>query len=105
MRRADSELRILALDPSTKGLGFAVMEGSDHLIDWGLKIVRGDKNRESLKQVALLIGCYSPDVILVEDHEHESSGRGLRVRHLLKAILVLASKRKVKARRVCRAAV
>jgi hypothetical protein len=105
MSRAESELRVLALDPSIKGLGFAVMEGSDHLIDWGLKIVRGDKNRECLKQVAGLIGLYSPDVILVEDHEHGSSRRGLRVRHLLKSILVLASKKKVRVRRVSRSAV
>lgn len=105
MRQAATELRVLALDPSTKGVGFAVMEGSEHLIDWGVKIVSRDKNRECLKQAEELIGLYRPDVLVIEDHEHKSSHRSLRVRILLKAILVLASKEKVKARRVSRSAV
>ena len=31
--------RIIAIDPTTKGFGFAVMEGPEDLIDWGIKEV------------------------------------------------------------------
>jgi Holliday junction resolvasome RuvABC endonuclease subunit len=104
MMRAATELRVLALDPSTKGIGFAVMEGTEHLIDWGVKIVGREKNRECLRQAAELIRRYTPDVLVIEDHEHKSSRRSLRVRMLLKAILVLASKEEVKAQSVSRSA-
>lgn len=100
---ADS--RVLAIEPSTKGFGFAVMEGPEQLIDWGLKVVRGDKNSECLKKVAQLIDRYSPDLIVTEDYRHKNSRRSRRVRRLLKAILALASKKKVRGRSVSRAAV
>lgn len=105
--RSSSETfeRVLAIDPSTRGFGFAVMEGPEQLVDWGVKGVKGDKNRESLKRTIQLIERYRPDVIVVEDCQHKSSRRSLRVRHLLKAILVLASRKKVRVRRVSRSAV
>ena len=97
--------RVLAIDPSTRGLGFAVMEGPDQLIDWGIKVVKGDKNGESLKRVIQLIERYHPDVIVVEDYQHKRSRRTPRVRHLLKAISVFASSKKVRVRKVSRSAI
>ncbi len=59
--------RVLAIDPTTKGFGFAVMEGPEKLIDWGVKGVRGSKNSECLRLISGLIDQYQPDVIVVED--------------------------------------
>lgn len=97
--------RVLAIDPSTRGFGFVVMEGSERLVNWGIREVKGDKNRESLKRVAQMIERYQPDVVVVEDYKHESSCRSPRVRNLLKEILVCASRTGTRARRVSRSAV
>ena len=45
------EIRVLAIDPSMRGFGFAVLEGPDRLID-------DDKDRRSLKLIADLIDQY-----------------------------------------------
>lgn len=97
--------RVLAIDPSIRGFGFAVLEGPARLIDWGTKGAKGDKNRESLKHVAELIERYRPDVVIIEDHLHKSARRRARVRHLLKAIVVVATRRKLRVRTVSRSAV
>lgn len=34
--------RVLAIDPNSRGFGFAVLEGPDRLIDWGVVHVRAD---------------------------------------------------------------
>ena len=36
--------RILAIAPSSRGFGFAVLEGQEKLVDWGVKSIKGDKN-------------------------------------------------------------
>jgi Holliday junction resolvasome RuvABC endonuclease subunit len=106
MRYCSTKIRrVLAIDPSTSGFSFAVMEGPEELIDWGIKAVKGDKNRESLKRVIQLIERYHPDVIVVEDYQHKSSRRSRRVRHLLKAIVAFASRKNLRVRRVSRSAV
>jgi len=35
--RKENERRVLAVDPLSRGVGFAVLEGNDNLIDWGIK--------------------------------------------------------------------
>ena len=74
------EKRVLAIDPTTKGFGFAVMEGPERLIDWGVKGVKRSEKKRSLKLVADLIDQYQPDVILVEDCLGKGSRRCQRVR-------------------------
>jgi hypothetical protein len=46
--------RILAIAPSTRGFGFAVLEGEASLVDWGVKTAKGDKNKQSLAKVEKL---------------------------------------------------
>ena len=36
--------RVLAIQPTTRGFGFAVFEGPQEPIDWGVKEVRKNKN-------------------------------------------------------------
>jgi len=48
-RAYTKDIRVLAIDPSTRGFGFAVLEGPDRLIDWGVKETKVDKNRRSLE--------------------------------------------------------
>lgn len=96
------EIRVLAIAPSTRGFGFAVLEGAGRLIDWGTKSARRDKNRECLRKVGELIDCYQPAALVVEDCAAQDSRRCDRVRRLIDAILNLAVERKIRTRRFSR---
>lgn len=87
--------RILAIAPSTRGFGFAVMEGQDTLVDWGVKTVDGDKNVQSLAKVEKLIAHYQPGVLVLEDASAKGSRRSQRIRKLCQQIIKLAATRKV----------
>jgi Holliday junction resolvasome RuvABC endonuclease subunit len=96
------EKRVLAIDPATRGFGFAILEGPDRLIDWGVKETKSDKNRSALKSVADLIGRYQPTVIIVEDYEAKGSRRCGRVGELINAVSKLAGQRKIRLKTVSR---
>ena len=76
--------RILAIAPNSCGFGFAVLEGSERLIDWRVVQVREDKHQRALIRIATLREHYKPDVVVTEDPE--TSRRSKRVRMLLAAI-------------------
>ena len=95
--------RVLAIDPSTRGFGFAVIEGRHRLIDWGVKETRTDKRRRALVLVAELIELYQPAVLVVEDYRGKGSRRCGRVQRLIDDTAKLALKKKVKVRRFSRA--
>lgn len=87
--------RILAIAPSTRGFGFAVIEGQETLVDWGVKTVKGDKNVQSLAKVEKLIAHYQPGVLILEDALAKNSRRSLRIRKLCQQIIKMAVTRKV----------
>jgi hypothetical protein len=92
--------RVLAIDPTSKGFGFAILEGPDTLVDWGVKHATG--NRECLQQAAALIGRYQPEVVVVERTDAAGCLRRLRARHLIEDLLALARERELRARRISR---
>jgi len=89
--------RILAIDPTTRGFGFAVLEGPMSLVDWGVKEAKGktNKNERSLNLIEDLIIHYRPDVIVVEDYDGQDSRRCPRVAGLIRRVAQLAGKRKI----------
>jgi Holliday junction resolvasome RuvABC endonuclease subunit len=92
------EKRVVAIDPTTKGYGFAVMEGPERLIDWGVKGVKNNKNENYLEPIADLINQYQPDVLVVEDFAGRGSRRCKRVQELITRIIKLGSEKKVHIR-------
>src|SRR6266702_597925 len=104
-RAYTKDIRMLAVDPSTRGFGFAVLEGPNRLIDWGVKETKTNKNVKSLKLIDDLIDRYQPSVIVVEDYEGKGSHRCRRVRELIEDISKLAAKRQIKVRSFSRAKV
>lgn len=88
------QFRILAIAPSTRGFGFAVLEGQETLVDWGVKSVKGDKNKQTLAKVKALIAHYQPGVLVLQDTKH--SRRALRIRTLSRRIISMGATRKVK---------
>ena len=106
MNRTHTEQRrVLAIDPTTKGFGFVILEGPESLIDWGVKEVRDNKDVRCLQQVADLIRRYEPDVIVAEDYAAKGCRRCPRVRALIRGILKRAAEKKVKTRCFSRRAV
>src|SRR6266508_1886392 len=93
------DIRVLAIDPSTRGFGFAVLEGPNLLIDWGVKETKNDKNRRSLKLISELIEQYEPAVLVLEDYAGKGSRRCRRVAELIDEIFDLAMQRKVRVKK------
>ncbi len=87
--------RILGIALSTRGLGFALLEGQNILADWGLKAIDGDKNNGSIARVREMIEHYEPDVLVLEDTSIKPFRRSTRIRMLTKRIIFRAEKRNV----------
>lgn len=73
--------RVLALAPTARGIGFAVLEPCEKLAAWGVKSVTGDKNASSLEKIRALIVQYRPESVAVEDFDSNPL-RSKRVRAL-----------------------
>jgi Holliday junction resolvasome RuvABC endonuclease subunit len=97
--------RVLAIDPTSRGFGFVLLEGPHRLIDWGVAHARVDKHRRCLARVANLIAHYEPEVIVLEDGAGRGSRRCARVRQLLQDIQRLATARNIATRSFSRSKV
>jgi Holliday junction resolvasome RuvABC endonuclease subunit len=92
------EKRVLAIDPTSRGFGFAVLEGPRKLIDWGVKQLRKEKTARSILQSKELMARYCPDVVVVEDWQGRGSRRCLRIGNLIRAIRTMAERRRISTR-------
>jgi Holliday junction resolvasome RuvABC endonuclease subunit len=86
MARDHSDKLVLAIAPTTRGFGYAVFESLRSPVDWGVKEVRTDKNRQALKRAGELFATFRPTSVVVEDWEAEGARRELRICALLQAI-------------------
>jgi Holliday junction resolvasome RuvABC endonuclease subunit len=101
-RAYTKEICVLAIDPSTRGFGFALLEGPNRLIDWGVKETKKNKTARTLKLIDDLIDVYLPSVIVVEDYAGKGSRRCRRIQGLINDISKLASKKKVRVKSFAR---
>jgi Holliday junction resolvasome RuvABC endonuclease subunit len=102
MSDTSKEVRVLAIDPTTRGFAFAVMEGPHRLIDWGVKSVRPAKEDRCLAGVAAQIQFFAPMVLVLENTTGRGSRRCARVRRLIEAIRVAAGEAGMRTRLVSR---
>lgn len=77
--------RILTIDPTSRGFGYAVLEGAGRLIAWGVRA--GGQTDVVLRKLHELIGLYRPEVLVVEDCATPKARRRARVRNLLDTIV------------------
>ena len=76
--------RVLAIDLSTRGFGFIVLEGPTVAVDWGTRQVnRVDKAGSTIAKVGDLINVYRPHVLVLEDTAAPRSRRCERVAALV----------------------
>jgi len=78
--------RILAIDPFSRGVGFAVFEKNIGLMDWGLKSTGRADNRKAVTVIEELIDRFKPDLLALEDWEATGARRCQRVEILLNLI-------------------
>ena len=67
MRDYQQHLRILAIDPTSKGFGFVVLENVDRLVDWGVARVWASSDMELLARVDATIARYRPKLLVVPE--------------------------------------
>jgi len=84
--RVEDQRRVLAIDPFSRGVGFAVLEGDDALVDWGIRSTGRADNERSARVIHKLITRLRPDVLVFEDWDSDASRRCGRVELLLKRI-------------------
>ena len=96
MNHHPQQFRLLALALTSRGLGYAVLEGEESLIESGHASVRnGDKNTQCLAKVEKLFALYQPEAIILEDVEAKGSRRHPRIKTLHRGLGSLAKKRKL----------
>jgi hypothetical protein len=95
---------ILAIDPTSRGLAFAVLEAPAFLVDWGERIVPA-KSGGLLLKVDELLSRYKPTLVVIEDLAVPGSRRRKRARKEIRSIELLALKRGFPAERISRLAV
>jgi hypothetical protein len=94
--------RVLSIDPSCRGFGFAVFEGSRTLLDWGVARVWGKGGHAFLARIDAMIDRYQPVVIVLG---RRRSRRGVRAERQVLLIGNLASSRRIPVRFVSQEAV
>jgi Holliday junction resolvasome RuvABC endonuclease subunit len=99
-RLQSRNLRVLAIAPSTRGFGFAVLEGEETLVDWGATEVKHEKNPETLAKVERLVVHYQPDVLVLPDAFIKNSRRSSRIKSLCQEIATFAETGKIKVKTI-----
>jgi Holliday junction resolvasome RuvABC endonuclease subunit len=99
-----SHFRILALCPSPRGLGFAVLETGEKLVDWGVRSGKRDKRERTVAHFQELVSVYRPGIIVGESFS-ERSRRSPRSLELSQEIKLLAERAGIKVASFSRARV
>ena len=95
--------RIIAIDPTHRGFGYAVFEGLDSLINWGVAHVGMSDNKACLKRIRVFFSEYEPDILVLEDPAGRGSRRCERVKRLLAQTELYAKAKGIKVQRFSRA--
>lgn len=92
---------LLAIDPTSRGFAFAVLEAPAFLVDWGSRTIR-DESGGLVRKVDELLSRYQPDVLVLEDLAADGARRRKRARREIGSIERRALKRGVRVERVSR---
>ncbi len=88
--------RLLTIALSSRGLGYAVLEGEKFLVEYGNTSVKGDKNRQCLVKMEKLIALYRPDALVLQNATAKGSHRAPRIKTLNQQAIEAARKHRLK---------
>jgi hypothetical protein len=92
---------LLAIDPTSRGFAFVVLEAPAFLVDWGSKSATTGSD-SLVRKVDALLSRYQPNVLLLEDLAADGARRRKRARREIGSIERRALKRGVRVERVSR---
>ena len=96
MNQISKNSRILAISLSTRGFGYAVIEGSNMIVEYGKKRIYGDKNAGSLAGIEKMIARYQPSLLVLQDVKAKGTRRDKRIKRLHQKVVTLAAEHKTK---------
>jgi Holliday junction resolvasome RuvABC endonuclease subunit len=94
MAYAKEDYCVLAIAPSSRGFGFAILDGGKRLVDWAGKSVKSNKNDSCMRKIKQLIDRYLPQMIVLPDTFARGSRRAPRIQLLCKEVSEYGAKRK-----------
>jgi hypothetical protein len=103
MKKRDTPTRVLAIDPTSRGFGFIILEGPRLVVDWGVKSGRADsieREQQLLRRVGDLMHQYRPHVVISEKMGAPGSRRCGRVRLFIAAMENMAVWQQMAVRRI-----
>ena len=87
----------MAVSFSSRGFGYAVIEGKNMLVDFGKKRIEGDKNMGSMAAVEKVMARNRPDCLVLEDvNRAKGTRRVARIKALHKKVIALAKERHIR---------
>lgn len=100
-----SSPRILAIDPTSRGFGFVILEADKQLLDWGaVSLVGQNRNTRCLTYITRLLVRYHPDLLVTEDMQAAGCRRRKRVRELAADLASLCASQYIPMRSISRLA-
>jgi len=91
-------VRVLAIAPLSRGLGYAVMEGPDKLVACGNKAILRHKNVGALAWVKKFVQFFQPEVLVLPDVNATDTRRAARIKTLHRNIVTWAKQQQLKVR-------
>ena len=78
--------RVLGFHPSAHGFGWVVFDGLFKPLDWGLVSARADKNATCLRRLEALLNRFTPETLVLEAFDRQTSRRARRITQLCLAV-------------------
>ena len=91
-------VRILAIAPTSRGFGYAVMEGPGRLIGFGNKSILQNKNARTLVWAERFIRRYEPSMLALPDVNAADARRARRIKQLHRQLVALAKAQRLKVK-------
>src|ERR1035441_8687625 len=94
--------RVIAIDLHPLSFGYAMFEGPEEVLDWGIKSFRHGANAVKVPQnakLALLLDHYGPVIVVIKEP------RTARLKNIARAITSLAQYHGIPVRRISGASV
>lgn len=96
----NKSIRILAIAPTSRGFGYAVMQGPKWILACGNKAILQNKNARALVWVDKFIRHYQPSVLILPDVNASDTHRAVRIKNLHRQIGEVARKHQLKLKLV-----
>ena len=100
MNQSSPPYRILSIALTSRGFGYAVLEGGNSLVEYGNKQINKNKNVRSLVHIGKLMTRYKPDVLVLDSVNAKGTRRAKRIKELHRKVVALAEERKLPVTRV-----